>query len=491
MIRISAIFIAVCMVLIAASCGAVLYLSFGFSGAEAAVTGVAVLTGLALYNNVSTRLRDRTDFSRQIADLSRGTADLARQVGEFGRRLVAIERKTDGLGDHMIQVATPLNQELSELGSLVKQLAESVAAHDTALIRAAAVSNDLLVVEPQPAAAAPARAPAAPRLQDTPAPIVAAATPSVEVPPPAAPQSDIIAKGRFQGMRLAEVEALVKEAVDAERLDIHLQPIVVLPQRKVRFYEALVRLKTTAGDIVPAAEFLPHAERAGLMPQIDNLMLFRCVRVVRKLMAKKGELGLFCNVSTETLRNRDVFAQYSEFLEANRAVASAMVLEFSQKSFRAMGAVELEALTVLASRGFRFSIDNVTDLGFDVRDAADKHVRFVKIPAALMLSAGDLTQIHPADTAALLSRYGVDLVIDKIESEALVVELLDFDVKFGQGNLFSPPRPVRPEVIQAIADPMVAGPPVPVPAPVAPPPQVPPPRLSGLAQLARGAVSRS
>jgi cyclic-di-GMP phosphodiesterase TipF (flagellum assembly factor) len=93
MIRISTIFIAICMVLVAASLGLVLYSVAGISGTESAIVALTALTFLILYNAVSMRLRDRTDVGSQIADLSRGTADLARQVAEFGRRLAAVESR--------------------------------------------------------------------------------------------------------------------------------------------------------------------------------------------------------------------------------------------------------------------------------------------------------------------------------------------------------------------------------------------------------------
>ncbi|MCC8960250.1 EAL domain-containing protein, partial [Bradyrhizobium sp. Pear77] len=83
MIRISTIFIAICMVLVAASLGFVLYSVAGISGSESAIVALTALTCLILYNAVSMRLRDRSDVGGQIADLSRGTADLARQVAEF------------------------------------------------------------------------------------------------------------------------------------------------------------------------------------------------------------------------------------------------------------------------------------------------------------------------------------------------------------------------------------------------------------------------
>ncbi|MDO8876860.1 MAG: EAL domain-containing protein, partial [Pseudolabrys sp.] len=59
MLRLGAIFIAVCMVLIAGSVGAVLYLGLKLDSRTAAIAALAVLTALALYNTISNRLRDR------------------------------------------------------------------------------------------------------------------------------------------------------------------------------------------------------------------------------------------------------------------------------------------------------------------------------------------------------------------------------------------------------------------------------------------------
>ena len=58
------------------------------------------------------------------------------------------------------------------------------------------------------------------------------------------------------------MSALVAAAIDANRIDLYLQPIVTLPQRKVRYYEALSRLRTEQGDVVPAIEFIDVAESA-------------------------------------------------------------------------------------------------------------------------------------------------------------------------------------------------------------------------------------
>ena len=278
----------------------------------------------------------------------------------------------------------------------------------------------------------------------------------------------------------------------------------------MRYYEAMTRLRTEDGEQLLPVDYLSVAEAGGLMPKIDNLLLFRCVQVVRRLLAKNRDIGLFCNTAGETLVDADFFPQFADFMQANRALASSLVFEFAQAAVRGMGPIEQESLAALAELGFRFSMDHVTDLRLEPRDLAERGFRFVKVPAALLLSRSGpaTTDIHPADFSDLLGRFGIDLIAEKIESEGTVVDLLDFDVRFGQGFLFSPPRPVRAEVLQGIADrPAAARRDAPVQAEtqrqsseVAAPSRSPEPaaaeqrpdmRNTALAQLARGIVRRA
>ena len=87
------------------------------------------------------------------------------------------------------------------------------------------------------------------------------------------------------------------------------------------------------------------------------------------------------------------------------------------------------------------------DLRIEPRELADRGVRFIKVPATLLLDPrqASTSDIHPSDLSDLLGRFGIDLIAERIEGERAVVDLLDFDVRFGQGFLFAPPRPLRPE----------------------------------------------
>ncbi|MEY9357748.1 cyclic-di-GMP phosphodiesterase TipF (flagellum assembly factor) [Bradyrhizobium yuanmingense] len=442
MIRISTIFIAICMVLVAASLGLVLYSVAGISGTESAIVALTALTFLILYNAVSMRLRDRSDVGGQIADLSRGTADLARQVAEFGRRLAAVESRIAASNSTNSDRIQSVIGEINELGGLVRQLATTVAAHEDLLASNAPAPAPAPVSRPEPETpidlAAPfEEKPLAPPLPQPP-PRPAPPTVQIQAAPPVQ-----TANGRNQTQLLATL----RNAVDENRIDIFLQPMVTLPQRKVRFYEAVTRLRDERDQLIAAEEFISIAEASGLIGRIDNMVMLRCVQVLRRLMVRNKDVGVFCNVAASTLGNSTTFAQCLDFLEANRALAPSLVLEFKQSTFRNLGPAETENLAALAQRGFRFSIDHVTDLRIEPRELADRGVRFIKVPAALLLDPkqASASDIHPSDLSDLLGRFGIDLIAERIEGERAVVDLLDYDVRFGQGFLFAPPRPLRPE----------------------------------------------
>ena len=155
--RIGRIFVAICVVLIAGAVGAVLHLGVGWNLTESAIAALVVFATLALINAMTGRRRGGTDVvGGQIADLSRGTGDLARQVSELARRTAELEARGEVGFDKLREATAPLAAEVDELGALVRQLAESVAAHDATLAAAAGASGATPARPAEPAPAAPA-----------------------------------------------------------------------------------------------------------------------------------------------------------------------------------------------------------------------------------------------------------------------------------------------------------------------------------------------
>lgn len=257
-----------------------------------------------------------------------------------------------------------------------------------------------------------------------------------------------------QAMALIET---IREALIEGRVDLYLQPVVSLPQRKTIFYESFSRLRDATGRVLMPAEYLNVADAEGLVPSIDNLLLFRCVQIVRRLAKQDRRIGIFCNISLTSLRDETFFPQFLEFLADNRDLAGSLIFELGQDAFATRGSIEARNMAKLADLGFRFSIDKVASIDFDLQDLHRSDVRYVKIGASLLLeqllevegrpALKFLKDIHAGDYAGLLARYGIEVIAEKVESEKQVVDILELDIGYAQGHLFGEPRAIKEQVL--------------------------------------------
>ncbi|WP_333588229.1 flagella assembly cyclic-di-GMP phosphodiesterase TipF [Phenylobacterium sp.] len=262
--------------------------------------------------------------------------------------------------------------------------------------------------------------------------------------------------------REAALLETVRGALADNRVDLYLQPVVALPQRKTVFYESFSRLRDESGRVLMPAEYITVAEAEGLMTAIDNLLLFRCVQIVRRLAKQDRKVGIFCNVAATSLGDESFFPQFLDLLSANRDLAGALIFEIGQAAFEGRGSVEARNMAKLADLGFRFSLDKVDDLDFDLQDLSRSDVKFVRVSAQKLLDEmveldgrlvlKSLPDLAAEDFCQLTRRYGVEVIVEKVESERQIVDLLELDVGYGQGHLFGEPRPIREQVL-AEADP--------------------------------------
>jgi cyclic-di-GMP phosphodiesterase TipF (flagellum assembly factor) len=255
----------------------------------------------------------------------------------------------------------------------------------------------------------------------------------------------------------------VRQALAEGRVDLYLQPVVSLPQRRTAYYESFSRLRDESGRVMMPAEYLSVAEPEGLMSAIDNLLLFRCVQIVRRMAKQDRRIGIFCNISPASLGDEDFFPQFLNFLGQNRDLSGALIFELGQKAFQDRNTLQARHMAKLADLGFRFSVDKVVDVDLDFADLSRADVRFVKIGAKLLLEEmmetpdglvmASMPDILAADYAALTRRYGVDVIAEKVETEREVIDVLELDIAYGQGHLFGEPRAIKETVLAEVAAP--------------------------------------
>ncbi len=264
-----------------------------------------------------------------------------------------------------------------------------------------------------------------------------------------------------QGREADNLMGVVRHALERNQVDLHLQPIVTLPQRRTAFYEGFSRIRDAAGRLITPSDFMKAAESAGLVTTIDNLLLFRCVQIVRKLAKTDKRIGVFCNIAPASLSDEGFFPQFLDFMRENRDLSGSLIFEVSQEAFEHRDGIQARNMGKLQDLGFRFSIDRARTLSVDLPALQKAGVRFFKASGALLVSelsdagvrpaSGVTRDIAPRDVSALFARYGIDLVADRIEDERTVIEILDLDIGFGQGHLFGQPKPIKDSVLEEFA----------------------------------------
>jgi len=232
---------------------------------------------------------------------------------------------------------------------------------------------------------------------------------------------------------------VVRDALNQEKVDLFLQPIVSLPQRRRRYFECFSRIRAPDGSWILPEQYLDVAKRAGLMGAIDNMLLFRCIQLTRRARKGKLELGFFCNISGYSLADESFFRDFLEFLGEYPELAQGLFFEFSQKDLTT-GLDHRDSLRRLANLGYKLSLDQVTNLDMDIGDVASLGFKFLKVDAQHLLGAVRAGDIDMGELRLALDRSAIDLIIEKIESEDQLLEILDCRPDYGQGFLFGEPR---------------------------------------------------
>ncbi len=260
------------------------------------------------------------------------------------------------------------------------------------------------------------------------------------------PQGSV--RAYISSMGSSELLETIRQSLEENRVDLYLQPIVSLPQRKLRYYEALSRLRAEDGSVIMPLQYMKVASPAGLMSVVDNLLLFRCVQVVRRLAQKSKGVGVFCNISADTLTDQEFFPQFLDYMHANKDLAGHIMFEFNQDAVRQAGAEGESNLASLSSMGFGLSMDHVDSLALDFVKLKSLGFRYLKVRADVLLEGmeGAHAPVAAEDFKKLLERHGLNLIAEKVEDEKSVVQLLDYNVDFAQGFLFGEPRAVREDM---------------------------------------------
>ncbi len=234
----------------------------------------------------------------------------------------------------------------------------------------------------------------------------------------------------------------VSNAIKQNDIDLFIQPIVNLPQRKRHFYEMYSRIRVDSDAYLPAYRYIDLASKHNMLAEIDNILLLRGLQLIQAADAGNLNRSFFCNITPLTLNDQKFMGDLLEFLTQYRILAPRLIFELAQSDVMMIDENVSRILDGLSRLGCRFSMDCVTTIDFDFSSIEACHIRFIKIGSKLLNrklnEKNGFTQLRLLKDN--LDYNGIDLIVEKIETEEQVLKLLDIDINYGQGYLFGEPR---------------------------------------------------
>lgn len=234
-----------------------------------------------------------------------------------------------------------------------------------------------------------------------------------------------------------EAERRLREALVEERLLAYSQPIVDRAGRVVQ-EELLVRLQDPDGTIRPPADFLPQAERSGLIVEIDRWMSREGLR-----LARRGR-NVEVNLSARSIQDDAFMDELSDAIRSAGVSARRLVFEITETS----ALQNFDATTEFAERldrlGCLFALDDFGTGYGSLTHLRHLPIQMLKIDISFVRgirkSAADRTLVR--GVAAIARELGMQTIAEGVEDAVTYRVLGDYGIDRAQGFLIARPAPV-------------------------------------------------
>jgi cyclic-di-GMP phosphodiesterase TipF (flagellum assembly factor) len=244
--------------------------------------------------------------------------------------------------------------------------------------------------------------------------------------------------------------AAIADALSDEQLEVYLETINGLEDYRAQHYEVSVRLSLADGRKLENAAYIDETRGTGLLPLLEAVKVSSTKRLAIQ-MIRRGRSGeFFSTVDGEALSDQQFGEDVETITGGDQALASRLVLAFSQADIRNLTAAERRTLESIAALGFRFSVQDITDLDMDFEALAAQGFTFAKLDADVFLKGLPIGpgKVSSADICSHLDGAGLAVIVDKIADEKARAKILGFGAVLGQGAVFGAPRPVRADVLR-------------------------------------------
>ncbi|MDH3533044.1 MAG: EAL domain-containing protein [Gammaproteobacteria bacterium] len=250
--------------------------------------------------------------------------------------------------------------------------------------------------------------------------------------------------GDASSLRLLNLDRMLREAVANNDLELAYQPIIATDSGDVVGAEALLRWNHAEEGMISPADFVPVAEKTGLMKDIGDLVIAAACRQLRSwLDAGMQPIRMAINLSLCQLLRGDVVAVVEKALNDNRLQADLLEIELSERGVLNQRPQVIDEIRRLKSLGVRISIDDFGTGQAAIGYLKDLPVDVIKIDRSYVSGAHRDTRDDAiaSGMVALAQRLNATVIAEGVETAEQLNMLRNWGSQECQGFLFSPAIP--------------------------------------------------
>jgi diguanylate cyclase (GGDEF)-like protein/PAS domain S-box-containing protein len=247
-------------------------------------------------------------------------------------------------------------------------------------------------------------------------------------------------RDHYSARRLALMGEL-RYAIEHQELTLYFQPKIHMQTRRAVGVEALVRWKHPHRGMIPPDEFIPLAERSGLIRPLTEWVLAAAMDQAGKWERQGFQLSVAVNLSARNLLDAQLPEHLEDLLRRTGTPPTRLELEITESTIMADPARALEVLTRLHDMGVPLAIDDFgtgySSLGYLKR----LPVSAVKIDKSFVknMADDDNDAVIVRSTIELAHNLGLQVVAEGVETSYLWDRLVGLGCDAAQGYYISPP----------------------------------------------------
>ncbi len=241
--------------------------------------------------------------------------------------------------------------------------------------------------------------------------------------------------------RTLELENIIRKALKKETIYYNLQPQYDM-EHKLRGFEALARMKDSDGNFVSPGEFIPVAEKVGLIDKVDSMVFKKATVFFSGLIKKTGlDLTLSLNASARHLMKNGFVEEIHDLIENSDITPDQLEIEITESILIDSADKALQCINALRDMGVKLAID---DFGTGYSSLSYLN----KIPANLLkidksfidkINANESSKQYVAAIISMGHIMGLDVISEGVEEEEQLEALRSIGCDYVQGYIWGRP----------------------------------------------------